>query len=303
MNPFLAHLGFGPCDRGVVIHADDVSLCQASLDAFADLMDVGLVSSGSLMVPCPWFPATARFCREHPDVDMGVHFTLNCEWQDYRWGPISTLDPASGLVDAGGYCPRSLAELWEKAQPRSAIHEVQAQLARALTAGVDVTHLDEHMNALAHPNLLPVYTEFALRQRIPLRWRRAEGPEPAQEYAATEWRQRRRLAEAGFPMFDFGAGLPLDDPDGQQEMLRDIFDRLPEGGLSLIVAHPARDTAELRAIAPEWPSRVANVEAFASRGMLAYVRQRGIQVIGFRPLQQYLNSTASGPEIQPTVFS
>jgi hypothetical protein len=55
------------------------------------------------MVPCPWFPQVAAYCREHPSVDLGVHLTLTSEWDSYRWGPISTRDPASGLIDDEGY--------------------------------------------------------------------------------------------------------------------------------------------------------------------------------------------------------
>jgi len=120
MNPILAQLGFSATDRVAVIHADDVGMCQASLSAFVDLLEVGLVTTGSTMVPCPWFPATAVFCRKNSDVDMGVHITLTCEWENYRWGPISTVDQTSGLMDEEGYFPRRTSVVWEQAKVEAA---------------------------------------------------------------------------------------------------------------------------------------------------------------------------------------
>ena len=38
MNPFLKQLGFDKNDRVVVIHADDVGMCQATIPAFAELI-------------------------------------------------------------------------------------------------------------------------------------------------------------------------------------------------------------------------------------------------------------------------
>jgi hypothetical protein len=38
-------------------------MCHASLAAYTELVDLGLISPASMMVPCPWFPATADVCR------------------------------------------------------------------------------------------------------------------------------------------------------------------------------------------------------------------------------------------------
>jgi hypothetical protein len=103
-NPVLRKLGFADDDRVVIIHADDIGMCQATMSAFADLVDFGLISSGAVMVPCPWFPQAAAYCRQHPLVDLGVHLTLTSEWDGYRWGPVSTRDPASGLIDVSLSC-------------------------------------------------------------------------------------------------------------------------------------------------------------------------------------------------------
>jgi hypothetical protein len=55
LNPDLQDLGFRPLDRVVVVHADVVGMCQATLPAIEELTAVGLVTSGAAMVPCAWF--------------------------------------------------------------------------------------------------------------------------------------------------------------------------------------------------------------------------------------------------------
>ena len=156
-NALLRKLGFDAQDRVVIIHADDIGMCQATLSAFADLVDVGLVSSGSVMVPCPWFPEAATWCRNHPAVDVGVHLTLTCEWNGYRWGPLSTRDPASGLLDEEGHFHRRRQSLWQQASPHAVRVEMQAQVERARKAGLDLTHLDCHMFAAMEERFMPHY--------------------------------------------------------------------------------------------------------------------------------------------------
>jgi predicted glycoside hydrolase/deacetylase ChbG (UPF0249 family) len=72
-NPLLKKLGYSNNDRLVIIHVDDVGMCHASLQGFKDLWEFGTISSGAVMVPCPWFPAVADWARQNPDVDLGVH--------------------------------------------------------------------------------------------------------------------------------------------------------------------------------------------------------------------------------------
>lgn len=168
-NPILNKLGFGDRDRLLIIHADDVGMCQASLAAYRDLVDFGLVSAASTMVPCPWFPATAQFCREHggPEVDMGVHITLTSEFNGYRWGPISTRDPSSGLLDQAGLFHTDTDAVRANADPAAVEQEIRAQVARALDGGIDVTHIDTHMGSVLDPRFMLAYIQVALEQRLP----------------------------------------------------------------------------------------------------------------------------------------
>src|SRR5690348_10369404 len=167
MNPIVKKLGYSATDRLVIIHTDDIGMCHASVQAFKDLWEFGTISSGAVMVPCPWFPATAQMCRENPDMDMGVHATLNAEWTNYRWGPVSTVDSASGLLDADGYFNQWHPAVYENAKPEAVLVEVNAQIERALAAGIDVTHVDSHMGTIMSPLFIQSYIQAAGSRKLP----------------------------------------------------------------------------------------------------------------------------------------
>jgi hypothetical protein len=297
VNPVLKKLGFGEHDRVVIIHADDIGMCQATLPAIADLFEFRLVSSAAVMAPCPWFPQAAAFCREHPTVDMGVHLTLNCEWETYRWGPISTRDPASGLLDEQGYFHGRPSATEQHADPQAVAAELRAQVERALQAGIDATHIDAHMGAPSRPRFIEAYMQVALDNRLPLFFLSREGVERLRArrpgrpddpgYDPQLWQE---LEARGLPLFDDITGLPLDDPVDQVATAKRIIDDL-RPGLTVLILHPAQDTPELRALAPDWRSRVANYQACLSDELRHHIRESGVQVIGYRPLRDALRAS------------
>jgi predicted glycoside hydrolase/deacetylase ChbG (UPF0249 family) len=297
MNPILKQLGFRADDRVLVIHADDIGMCHATLPAIADLFEFGLVSSAATMVPCPWFPQAAAFCRAHPSVDMGVHLTLNCEWESFRWGPLSTRDPASGLLDDQGYLPAQPAVVAQRADPRAVATELRAQVSRALQAGIDPTHVDAHMGTALQPPFVRSYLEVALEHHLPPFLLSREGVERLRVRSggrmgsesgddAALWQE---IEARGLACFDDVAMLPLHDPTDHVAVAKQIIDEL-RPGLSVLILHPAQDTPELRAIAPDWRSRVANYEACLSRELRDYVHRSGVQVIGYRPIRDLLRA-------------
>jgi chitin disaccharide deacetylase len=291
-NPALRRLGFANGARVAIIHADDIGMCQASVTAFADLSAFGLISSGAVMVPCAWFPATAAGSRAKPADDLGVHLTLTCEWDAYRWGPISTCDAESGMIDAEGYFYRTTELAQAYGRPEAVARELAAQIERALAAGIRPTHVDTHMGTVYSAAFLPIYLDMARRYRLaPMFFRddeagwRTRGADA--ESAAAMAQLSRQLEDAGVPLLDHIAMMPLDAPDDRIGQAKRMFESLPPG-LTHFIIHPAHDTPELRAIAADWPSRVADYQAFMSDELRAYVRKSGIQVIGYRALQELM---------------
>jgi predicted glycoside hydrolase/deacetylase ChbG (UPF0249 family) len=294
-NPVLQRLGLPDDARVVVLHADDIGMCQATLTAYAGALESGVLSSAATMVPCPWYPALAAFCRTraaNPRLDMGVHLTVNSEWELYRWGPLTTRDPVSGLIDAQRNFHHRARGTEDNADLAALEVELLAQVERAWHDGIDVTHVDTHMLTLFHPRLLPVYVRVAFACRLPLFLLRHAGDlfDSANVPAQLVQETGALLADAesrGMPLFDHVEVLPLDDPEDRLAQGIAALRRAP-AGLTYLLNHMASDTPELRALASDWRCRVADADLFCSPAWRAAVAAEGVHVIGFHPLRRLL---------------
>jgi len=293
-NPVLKKLGYSNTDRLVILHTDDIGMCLASVQAYADLWEFGGISSGAIMMPCPWAKAAADYCKAHPDVDMGVHATLTAEWQTYRWSPLSTRDMGSGLMDADGFFWRSSEEAQAQADPDAVLTELQLQVQRALAWGVDATHVDTHMGTVAHPKFISAYLQAATQNRLPAMIPRGSAAVYAEmgldaETAAGFAAFTQQLEEQGMPLVDAVASMPLDQSEGQIEIAKKLLGELP-AGVTHFLFHPSVDTPELRAITPDWRGRVANYHTFMSKEVKDFLKNSGIHVIGYRDLRKLLRN-------------
>jgi predicted glycoside hydrolase/deacetylase ChbG (UPF0249 family) len=295
-NPFLKKLGLLETDRAVIIHTDDIGMCHASLQAFEDLWKFGTITSGATMVPCPWFPVVAQMCRENPEIDMGVHATLNAEWESYRWGPLSTRDPASGLLDTDGYFHQWQQAVYDNAKPEAVEKEINAQIERALTAGIDVTHVDSHMGTILNPLFIQSYVQAAASRLLPNMLPRIDAPGAEMlGIGATEMPAyalvMQQLENMGLPMVDAILAMPLDEPNGQKQMefAKDLLGNLPIG-ITHFILHPSIDTVELHAVAPDWESRVANYNTFMSDELKKFIESEDIKPIGYRQIRNAMRN-------------
>lgn len=290
-NPFLQKLGYSPTDRIVIIHTDDIGMCHASVQAFQDLWAFGTITSGATMVPCPWFPAVARMCRDDPSIDMGVHATLNAEWESYRWGPVSTKDSDSGLLDELGYFHQWHQAVYDHAKPEAVEKEVNAQIERALAAGMDITHVDSHMGTIMNPLFIQSYIQAASGRLLPNMLPRLDAKGIDMMGVGEQERIMyipimQALESMGLPMLDGLLSMPLNEPSlsTQMETAKELLGDLPEG-ITHFVLHPSIDTPELRAIAPDWESRVANYNVFMSDELKMFIESEDIRLIGYRPIR------------------
>lgn len=293
MSPLAEALGFGPYERVLIPHLDDVGMAHGANRAFLDTVAAGFLRTGSVMVPCPWFPEIARMAAD-PALDLGVHLTLTSEWQGYRWRPISTASPASGLIDADGYMWRDCVSLRRHVVPEAAEVELRAQIDRALAVGIDATHLDTHMGAALVPELAAIYLRLGQEYRLPVllpRW-------------THEYLGRLSLGEiaSGFhaPLIEAldRSGAPAVDgfrmtPGVPSEEVAAVYTALIGGippGVTFLSLH-AHAPGDIETIVPErahW--RTDEHALLTDPAFAAWVEAQGIRSIGYRPIRELLRA-------------
>lgn len=262
-------LGFAPDDRVLIINADDLGLCHAANIGVFDALDTGAATSATLMVPCPWARQAATLYQGE---DIGVHLTLNAEYDRYRWGPITH---APSLLDGDGGFPRTREDLMDHADLSETRRELRAQIERAILWGFDVSHLDTHMGVLQlRPELFDVYLELAVDFDLPIRL----------SGASTE----RAL---GFPFRALAAEQGISFPDHllheSGSTARDLLDRHLDDlrpGVTELLAHPATDAPELRAFAPDADRRIDD-HGLLNADLTGRVAAAGVTLIGYRALR------------------
>lgn len=291
-NPVLKRLGLAVTDRVVIIHTDDIGMNQSNVDAFADLWEVGNISSGAIMMPCSWSNAALDYARSHPQADLGVHLTLTSEWEVYRWGPLSTRDPRSGMMDTEGYFYHTSEEVQKFGRPQAVKKELETQVARALKAGLKPTHVDTHMGSVASAKFMNFYIQLAKKNKLPpmifrmdeQEWR-ANGLDPITSKLAAHL--ILKLEEQGVPLLDHLVGMPLDTVEDHMARAKQYLSDL-KPGITHFIIHPNKDTPELRAIAPDWRGRVGNYNDFMSDEIRKHIKEIGLQVIGYRALAELM---------------
>ena len=231
-------LGYPANSKLLILHADDLGTAHSVNVASFDALDKGAISSASVMIPTPWIAEVAAYARAHPNADLGLHLTLNSEWETYRWGSVESKDKVPSLLDSAGTFPSLTAPVAARAKPQEVERELRAQIERALALGIRPTHVDSHMGALfTTPELIATYVKVAREYRLPflaLRGdRRSAPPAPLSE--------KDVLLDT---VVIAGPEIPRDQ--WKAFYLNAIANLKP--GLTEMIVHLGRDDAELQAV-------------------------------------------------------
>jgi predicted glycoside hydrolase/deacetylase ChbG (UPF0249 family) len=147
---FYSSVSFSQKDNktSVLIRCDDIGMCHSVNMAAKQVLDKGIPVSMSVMVPCPWFSEAVEMLKQYTNVSVGIHLTLNSEWKQYRWGPVSGPSVVPTLVDSSGNFFPSRTKLFGNNPRLSEIEtELRAQIEKAIHAGLKIDYLDYHMGA------------------------------------------------------------------------------------------------------------------------------------------------------------
>jgi predicted glycoside hydrolase/deacetylase ChbG (UPF0249 family) len=253
----------------LAIRCDDVGMCHAVNEGVRRLLATGMPFSTSVMVPCPWFEEAAEILRDQPQVSVGIHLTLNSEWQHYKWGPVIGASEVPSLVDDRGYFHATAADFAAAEVDLDEVElELRAQIERARGAGLEIDYLDYHMlTALSTPELQSLVEELAAEFGVGL---------------------SRYFGEPSISLWDV-------EPDKKHDTLMGVLDQLEPGTPTLLVMHLGIDGPEMAALIdvnnPDDPARVgihrgAELAALLSPEFQRAIDQRGIRLVNYRDLTE-----------------
>jgi predicted glycoside hydrolase/deacetylase ChbG (UPF0249 family) len=268
-------LGYPADARLLIVNADDFGMCHAINAGILRAFREGIVSSTSLMMPCPWAGHAMTLLREEPAFPFAVHLTIVRDYDGYRWGPLTSKDRVPSLIDETGFfyrndrIPELLAQI---ALPEVEI-EFRAQIDAVLNAGLRPTHLDWH--CLCDGGRGDI---FDLTLGL------------AREYGLALRLHERHMAplcrRAGIPTNDHDVldSYSLDTADKSAQYAR-LLRALP-AGLSEWAVHPSLGDAEAQAMEPGgWRVRKTDFDFLISPEARAIVAGEGIVLTDYRALQ------------------
>lgn len=269
----------------LIVHADDLGMSHSVNAATIKAFESGLVNSGSIMAPCPWFAEIATYARANPQADLGLHLTLTSEWTSFRWGPVTSKDRVSSLLDKTGYFYLTESEAAAKADPKEVEIEIRAQIERAKAFGIQPTHLDSHMGTLYQTKaLFEVFLRVAREYKLPVR-------------IAKTWFARADFLPSTLNPDDVFIDRILDinpsvTPNDWAKFYADEIKKL-EPGVTEIVIHLAYDDAEMRGAShdhPNWGAawRQRDLDYFTSNAFRQLLKDQQIKLITWRDLAKLL---------------
>jgi predicted glycoside hydrolase/deacetylase ChbG (UPF0249 family) len=252
----------------LIIRIDDIGFCHAVNEAAARVLKDGVCTSVSVIVNTPWLDEAVQILKAHPEASVGVHLTLNSEWNEYRWGPVLPVTEVSSLVDENGkFFPSRATFFANNPKPEEVEKELRAQIELALRKGLKPSYLDYHMGtAMSTPELQKVVEGLAEEFELGVSQYFGETYAPTVYRAAPE----KKLAE----------GIA-------------IIDGLNKPKLYLFVAHPGLNTPEMAAMTDRNPSgvkpmaahRQAVTDMLCSDEFETAIKAQGIQLTGYKELR------------------
>lgn len=281
--------------KQLIVNADDFGLHPLINAGIIKGHQEGFITSTSLMPSAPCWQEAVRLAKENPRLGIGVHLTLV--------GGVPSVLPkeqVSSLLDDDGlflpdyvaFAKRYYSGAVKKAELEA---EMRAQFERALSCGINITHIDSHQ----HTHVLPGINSLVLKLSNEYNIIRVRIPKEG--YLFTGGFQTgvgRLIGRSGLSFCADMAALRADSLGLRHpqhfygmlagghlnaQLIANILRQLPEG-VSEIMTHPGLDSAALgKAFSWQYHWR-EELDAYLDAGNKALLKELGIEPVSFAAL-------------------
>lgn len=272
MTSLARALGHSDDDRLLILSADLMGSTHAATAASLSALRDGCATTATLMMPGPWARHAADHLTNADDLDVGIHLTLNAELESFRWAPLTH---APSLLDGDGGFPRTPEDLWDHADIDEVRRECRAQVERAISWGIEPTHLTTHLLAMQQrPEFFDVLLDIAVETGLPVRL------ESGDAETAAGFPFRRLAAEEGVAMPDHFRLVRGGTRAHLEAVLADLAP-----GITEVAFAPALAAEEIRAIDPAAAGRFDDLAVLTDRELHGRLDGLGVALIGYRALR------------------
>jgi predicted glycoside hydrolase/deacetylase ChbG (UPF0249 family) len=284
--------------RYLIINTDDFGVCAETNKAIEHIFNEGIVSSATIMTPCPAAEDAVARAKANERINVGLHITTNAEWvrEWGQWKPIAPPEQVSSLIDNNGYFFSSVADFTANAKANEVITEMEAQYNFMTSRGVLPAHADSHMGSvygLGGISFMKEVLEFCAKYKLPFRFpknvdiikgflRTDSIPAPLAQMHPQVVGYASAL---GVKLIDnlFSSLVDFSELTGY-EKLKEIYfaiiSDLPEG-VSEIYLHPSTDDSPIGANNPKWFARVWEYKLLLDDELKLHLEKENIKLITY----------------------
>jgi len=152
-------LGYTKNTKLLVVNSDDTAAHPSFMEGVFETMDAGIVKSTSVIVHNHNEVALKRIAtlsKKKPEWGIGVHLMLTNEYQNrYPWKPVLPKEIVPSLYNSMGLAWATIEEVELYANPKEVYLEFEAQIQKAITLGISISHLDSHMGTMYRNSYYP----------------------------------------------------------------------------------------------------------------------------------------------------
>ena len=277
-------LGFNPTDKLLIIHADDLGLCESVNSATFESFKNRAISSASVMMTTDEINEVASFSNTNQNYDMGIHLTVTSEWKLHKWGGILNNEDIPSILNKKNHLYWNKRKFTKNGKLDEIRKELQAQIDLGKSMGINPSHIDSHEGALFFdPDIFKLYLDLAKENDL-----LAFVPIQASVHFDENFKKpKHAIIIDQFHMLPEGINVS-EIKDYYFNVIKNL-----QPGLSQIIVHLGKDEEELREITIDHPNfdyrwRQLDFDVFNSIDFKDHLKKHNIKIINWKDLKKLI---------------
>lgn len=150
-----------------IFNADDFGISKGVNAAIVKAHREGILNSASLMINQKYAAEAVKLAKEMPELEMGLHVNLTNEYPAASAQEIPLLVDGQGKLK-NGFVNLLLLSFFKPRQLRQQVEiEMRAQIAKYLTTGLPLQHLDSHRHVHMIPQIFKAMRKLQKEFEVP----------------------------------------------------------------------------------------------------------------------------------------